>query len=281
MTITVAGLYCYPVKSCRGIPLRTAEVGAKGIRHDRQWMVVNEEGLLVSQIGVQRMAADVKSMCLIETAIDGDRLVLRAPGMPPLALPLEGVEGEAVEAKVWMDSCPSVDQGDEAAGWLTAFLSRERPGEYRLVRMPEGEARRAGPILWKSATPEVPTAFANQYPFLVISQASLDDLNGRLPAPVGVDRFRPNIVISGCEPYAEDHVAGFRVGLIEFRGRSQCVRCAVITADQATGERGKEPLKTLATYRKHDRGVVFGRNFDYMGSGTLTVGDRVEILERD
>lgn len=272
--IIVIGLYCYPVKSCRGLSLQIAEIGRIGMRFDRQWMVVDEQGMFVAQRGDGGLGVGIKTMCLIETSRQGSKLALTAPEMPALALPLEGSNGETREVQVWKSKCEAIDQGDEAAGWLTAYLSRERQGNYRLVRMTDEGIRKA-----KHGESEL--AFADAYPFLVISQASLDDLNGRLAEPLSMNRFRPNIVLGGSEPYAEDRMRQIRIGALDFFGMTLCVRCPITTTNQLTAERGKEPLRTLATYRKTEDGVVFGRNFNHRGVGAISLGDRVDVLECD
>jgi uncharacterized protein YcbX len=128
--------------------------------------------------------------------------------------------------------------------------------------------------------PEDRVAFADAFPFLLISEASLADLNARMDTPLPMNRFRPNIVITGCEPYAEDTWPSLRIGSVDFAAAKACVRCTVTTTDQATTERGAEPLKTLATYRKTETGVIFGQNLIHLNRGTLRVGDTVTISER-
>lgn len=270
--IRVSGLYCYPVKSCRGISLQGAVIGRMGIHYDRQWMVVDENGMFVAQRASGGLGVPVKSLCRIETSFLSDwDLVLSAPEMPQLSIPLHGVEGETVPIQVWESTGEGVDQGHEAQEWLTTFLSRERAGVYRLVRMSDDGVR-------KTKSGESELAFADAYPFLVVSQESLDDLNARMPEPLPMDRFRPNIVLSGGNPYEEDLMERFVTGGVEFSGAKHCVRCAITTTNQHTGERGKEPLTTLATYRKTPKGVIFGRNFDHHGIGIIRVGDKVEVL---
>lgn len=270
--LSVAELYCYPVKSCRGIRLERAEVGRMGIRHDRQWMVVRDDGIFVAQRGADGLHNGVRSLGQVETAITDGVLSLRAADMPELNLPVAGVDGQRLAAQVWSSAVFAVDQGREASDWFTAYLSRERPGRYRLVRMPDDGVRTAN----RGAGH---LAFADGYPFMVLSTASLADLNARMPAPLPVDRYRPSMVLSAAEPYVEDRVERMRVREIELSGTTRCVRCPIPTFDQRTGARGKEPLRTLATYRRTPRGVVFGRNFNHAGTGTISVGDAVEVLE--
>lgn len=261
----ITGLHVYPVKSCRGIALEAAEVGRMGIRYDRQWMFVDERGMFLAQRAEGTKGVEARSLCLIRTALTDDVLRLTAPDMPPLDLPLEGRDGPGVDVQVWDAGMTGIDQGPEAARWASTFLARERPGHYRLVRMPDDWTRHA-------STGESTLAYADGYPFLVISEESLAELNSRLQAPLPMNRFRPNIVLGGCEPYDEDHLDRIRIGSVEFEGMTLCARCPIPTTDQETGERSKEPLRTLATYRRTDRGVVFGRNFNHRGAGRIAVG---------
>jgi uncharacterized protein YcbX len=268
--LQVSGLHIYPVKSCGGISLTEAEVGRMGLRYDRQWAFVDERGMFVAQRDARGLGVAVPTMCLIGTQVDAEQLVLTAPGMPALAVPLAGHDGPDVAVRVWDSHTSGVDQGAEASAWATEVLSRERPGRYRLVRMAERTQRR-------SKLGDGQLGYADAYPCLVISEASLADLNARMPAPLPMNRFRPNLVIRGGAPYVEDTLDRFRIGGVEFTGTTQCVRCPIPTIDQQTAARGKEPLRTLATYRRQPDGVVFGRNVNHAGTGRVRVGDVVEV----
>lgn len=268
MSLTVSGLFVYPVKSCRGIPLREADVGRMGIRHDRQWMVIDEHGMFVAQRSEAGLGVGVRTMCLVGTAIDGDQLVLTAPDMPPLSLPTAGVPGVQHAVQVWKSHTAGMDQGDEAAAWFTEYFSRERPGRYRLVRMPDDGVR-------MPKRGESPLAFADGYPFLIIGEASLADLNARLADPLPMNRFRPNIVIAGAPPYFEDDVARVTIRGVAFENMAPCLRCPIPATDQETAVRAKEPLTTLATYRRRDGGVAFGSNFNHRGEGRIHLDDLV------
>lgn len=264
--IDVASLHVYPVKSCGGVTLAESQVARTGLRYDRQWVFVDEHGMFVAQRDSRGLGIPVRTMCLIGTAIGTDTLTLTAPGMPPLAVPLAGHDGSEVPVRVWDSHTHGVDQGVEAADWASEVLSRERPGRYRLVRMAERTHRRS-----KLGDGEV--AYGDAYPFLVVSEESLADLNARMVTPLSMERFRPNLVIRGGPPYAEDTLDRFRIGDVQFTGATLCIRCPIPTTDPRTAERGKEPLKTLATYRRQADGVVFGRNCNHAGSGTIRVGD--------
>ena len=241
-----------------------------GLRYDRQWAFVDEHGMFVAQRDSRGLGMPVRTMCLIETAIADGTLTLTAPDMPPLHVPADGVDGPDVPVQVWESHTSGVDQGADAGAWATEVLSRERPGRYRLVRMPDRTHRRS-----KIGDGEV--AYGDAYPFLVISEESLADLNARHARTAADEPL----------PAQHRHRAAARrtsktrsIASASGPSSSPARRCASAarfpTTDQRTAERGKEPLKTLATYRKQPDGVVFGRNFNHAGTGSVRVGDRVE-----
>ena len=262
----LSGVYVYPIKSCGGISLQSADLGATGLLHDRRWMLVDEGGGFLSQRRHPRMA-------LISSLFAPDRLVVRAPGMPDLEVPLRGEDGERIDVEVWGDA----QRGEPVGGYADRWFGRFLGARCRLVRKPEDDVR---PVHSAYARSGDQTSFADSFPLLLISEASLEDLNRRLESPVTMDRFRPNLVVRGCGPYAEDGWDEIRAGGAVFRVAEACPRCAISTVDQGSGERGKEPLKTLATYRKLGGGVLFGRNLIHTSPGTVRVGDPVEVKPR-
>jgi uncharacterized protein YcbX len=263
--ITVTALYHYPIKSCAGIALTEARLEPRGIRHDRELLIVDAatDGFLTQR--------EAPRMALIAPRIADGALRAHAPGMAELVLPIVE-DGPTREVGIWRDRCLAVDQGDEAAAWLSAFLGRP----CRLVRMAPDFVRPVDPTY---AAPGDQVGFADGFPCLLIAEESLADLNARLNAPLPMNRFRPNIVIAGGAPFGEDRVRRLRIGDVEFAAPKSCARCTITTVDQATGETGKEPLRTFATFRKARRGVMFGQNLIHAGAGTIRVGDRVEALE--
>ena len=230
-------------------------------------MFVDERGMFVAQRDGRGLGTAIISVCLVGTAIADGTLTLTAPSMPALRIAIDQ-GGVDVPVTIWDDRLSAIDQGDEAEAWATEWLSRERPGRYRLVRMPDDRQRR-------SKIGEGEVAFNDAYPFLVISEASLADLNRRLAEPLPMNRFRPNVVLSGTAPYEEDGMDRFQIGGIAFHGTTRCLRCPTTATNQDTAERGKEPLRTLATYRRDPDGVVFGRNFNHAGTGRIAVGDAI------
>ena len=262
----VSQLVIYPIKSCRGVEVDLATVGSTGFELDRRWMVIGDDGRFLSQREHHQLA-------LVRVRMDEDRLRLDAPGLPSLEVGFEGEVGPASRVQVWDDECAAVAEGEDTARWFSRHLGCSA----RLVRMASDDAR---PLGSSTAQPGDHVSFADGFPFLLLSTASLDGLNRRLSLPVPMDRFRPNIVIDGCEPHAEDGWHRVRIGEVSFRFAKPCARCVVTTVDQATGERGREPLRTLSTYRTVDGQVLFGQNLVHEGRGVVRVGDLVEILDK-
>jgi uncharacterized protein YcbX len=191
-----------------------------------------------------------------------------AAGMPTLETPLDPAPAVATTVTVWDDTCNATWLGEKASSWFSDFLDCA----CSLVHMDANTIRPANPAL---APPESRVSFADGFPFLLISEESLADLNRRLAEPLPMNRFRPNLVVAGGEPYAEDHWTRLQIGGIELRVVKPCGRCLVTTTNQTTGERGKEPLRTLATYRKVGQDVMFGQNVVHQGPGHLRIGDTV------
>ena len=261
VTLRLTGLTIYPIKSARGIPLEESEVDQFGLRHDRRWMVVNPSGEFLSQRTHPRLA-------LVAPVIDGETLRIIAPEMPPLEVPLHPKDIVRSRVAVWRDFCPASWLGENAAGWFSEFLDCA----CSLVHMSDSVIRPADPVF---APPGTRVSFADGFPFLLISEESLADLNRRLAHPLPMNRFRPNLVVAGAEPYAEDEWQRIEIGGLPMRVVKPCGRCVVTTTDQATGERGKEPLRTLATYRNRGGEVMFGQNVLHERPGRLRLGDPI------
>jgi hypothetical protein len=263
MSIRLTGLNIYPIKSARGIPLAESAVDEFGLRYDRRWMVVDESGVFLSQRSHPRLA-------LVVPSVSDETLQVDAPGMPTLQTPLHPKATVATRVTVWDDTCPATWVGGPAAEWFSDFLGTA----CTLVHMADDVVRPANPAF---AAAEVRVSFADGFPFLLISEESLADLNRRLTDPVPMNRFRPNLVVAGGGPYDEDGWGSIEIGGVRLQVVKPCDRCLVTTTDQATGERGKEPLRTLATYRKVGGEVMFGQNVVHENTGRLRVGDSVTI----
>jgi uncharacterized protein YcbX len=262
--LRLAGLYRYPIKSLAGQAQQLMPVGPRGPELDRHWMLVDAQGRFLTQRQLPRMA-------LIATQfVDGGELRLQAPGMPDFVVGASG--GDRLDVHVWRDSLTAVRVGDVADQWLSDFLGVH----CHLVELPDDVRRPVDPVY---ATSDDQVGLADGFPFLLISQASLDDLNDRLQTPLSMLRFRPNLVVTGCGPHAEDDWRRIRIDAMEFRVAKPCSRCIIPTIDPATGERGREPMRTLLTYRRRDNKVYFGQNLIHDGVGRLQLGMSVEVLE--
>lgn len=264
--IKLSSLHIYPVKSFRGIELKTSQIHPKGPFMDRRFMAVDANGRFLSQ-------RQHPEMSQVHTELHEDKVILKAKNHPPFTIKAT-LDGERRPVTIWNDTVTGIDQGDEAASWLKAALNMEA----RLVFMPDETFRKVDPRYAVNEKNEV--SFADAYPVLVISEASLQDLNSKLEKPILMNRFRPNLVVSGCTPFEEDSWKKIRIGNVIFHGVKPCSRCVLTTVDQETGERGPEPLETLVTYRKKENKILFGQNLIPEDYGTVSVGDAVEVLEK-
>lgn len=271
----VLSLFHYPVKSCAGISLTSAQLDDRGIVEDRKWMVVDAHGNCLTQRDLPSMALIVprlrKSAVASSGQADTGMLELAAPGMPALIVPSQEGRQAPHPVSVWSDECPAIDEGSDVADWLSEFLGRP----CRLVQMAPSSERRTSRKLPEGDSVKI--SFVDSCPLLLISQESLDDLNKRLPEPVPMNRFRPNVVVEGLGAFQEDCVTSVRVGCETLFRAKPCARCVLTTIDQSTANRGLEPLRTLSRYRTQDNKVLFGVYFLHRGPGAISVGDPVEI----
>lgn len=247
--ITLASLHTYPVKSCRGIAHSIVRLTEAGLEHDREWMFVGPGGRFVTQ-------REIPGLARVDVELDAGTLRLSASGAGGVAVSLE-FQGARTEVNVWGDVVGAFDQGDQVAAWASALFGRE----LRLVRF-DREARRLSSRDFTGAI-EAPNRFSDGYPLLVVSRASLDDLNSRLPVPLPMDRFRPNLVLEGLPPYGEDSLRDLVADGVRLRIVKPCTRCVITTTDQQTGAVvGDEPVRTLRAYRWDAglKGVTFGQN---------------------
>lgn len=254
---TIAALNLHPIKSCAAAPVDEALLIETGLQLDRAWMVVDAEGKMLTQRRWPRMA-------LVQQRLRADDMVLRAPGMLALHVHLDHVEAPA-RAQVWRDEVAAYDMGALAAQWFSDFLGTPA----RLVRF-DPECKRLADRNWTGEI-EAEVAFADGFPLLVASTASLAELNRRLAAQgmaaVGPERFRANIWLDGLQPHDEDRIEEIEIdadgGPVRIRLVKPCVRCPIPNVDPTTGERGDEPGRTLAGYRADARmngGITFGMN---------------------
>ena len=273
---TLSELVIYPIKSCAGLSVPEARLALDGLSaggvHDREWMVVTREGLFLTQREYPRMAT-------VTPRIEADELVVDAPGMPTIRLPLaHDAAAPTIEVLIWDDHVLAADCGENTAAWFSDAIG----APCRLVRF-RPDVHRPTSTKWTGGTPSA-TRFSDGYPILLIGQSSLDDLNTRLRnagrEELPMNRFRPNVVVEGIDAFEEDFVAAFADGDISLRPVKPCARCQIPSVDQSTGIPGPDPLDILQTYRANarmDGAVTLGMNViiqDGIGH-TLRVGQQL------
>jgi hypothetical protein len=272
----VSGLFIYPIKSCRGIALERVTVTPKGFAYDREFMLVDGQGTFLTQRQYPRLAT-------IQVSLNPTHLQLTAENHHPFALPLtfSGIEKSVT---VWRDRAIALDQGDEVAEWFQRVLGLDQ--SVRLVRQSPDHPRPVDPKF--RPRPDSTVSFADGFPILVTNTASLAELNQRIQAnqgqPVGMDRFRPNLVIHTDQPFAESDWQRLAIAQVALDLVKPCSRCVVTTTDQHTGDRHEgsglaEPLATLSQFRNlPGQGILFGENAVPQTLGEITLGDRVTVL---
>ncbi len=262
----VQNLYLYPIKSLGGISVQEAEVEERGFKYDRRWMLVDPSGEFLTQRQHPKLA-------LLQVALGKSELTVfsKVDSSRKITFDLEMNSGKEMQVKVWGDEVAALQVAPTVSAWFSDFLGMD----VELVVMPESSHRKLDP---RYAVQEESVSFADGMPYVIIGQASLDELNGRLADPVGMDRFRPNLVFSGGDAYAEDQFKQLQIGEVEFQVVKPCARCVMITVDQEKGTKGKEPLATLATYRSQGAKVYFGQNAVSLTQGIVRVGDLIQPL---
>jgi uncharacterized protein len=257
-------LFVYPVKSAAGIELQHTQIDDFGVEHDRRFLVVDDDDVFMTQREHPRMS-------LIHIAIEPPRLVFTASDHSSCTVPLRPTAGERTRVQIWDDVVGAVRLPE-----ATEFLSDAIGVPCSLVYMPDDVVR---PLHRIYSARRDRVGFADKFPLLILSQGSIDALNARLQQPVDVRRFRPNLLIDGVPPQAEDTWARIRVGSLEIHVIEPRARCSITTVNPDTGVRGKEPLRTLATYRVRDGQVYFAQDSIHAGPGELHTGDPLEVLE--
>lgn len=268
--IVISALYSYPIKGCAALSHDQILLDERGPVWDRRWMLVDGDGLFVSQ-------RERPALARVQPALDAESLRISTAGMPPLVIPLQAARGVPRAVTIWNDICEAWDEGRAAGEWFSQFLG----DAVRLVRMTDSWFRTVDP---RYAPQPAQTGFSDGFPLLLVSEESLDDLNGRLQGqgsqPVPMNRFRPNVVVRGAGPFAEDGWRTLRAGAVTLDVVKPCARCLVTTVDQQTGtipDRA-EPLATLSSYRKQGSKVLFTQNVVHRAPGSLAVGTPLEIL---
>ena len=271
VSLTLTSLYLYPVKSLGGYAVTESQVTARGLQHDRRWLLVDEHNRFMTQRQHPELA-----LLAISPAYNGFLISHRQrPDLLPLFVPFKATPDRTLFVTIWDDLVWAWRGSPQADEWLRAALDRP----CRLVYMSDMVRRDVEPEL----NPEGQlVSFADGYPFLLIGEAALADLNTRLPQPVPMNRFRPNLVFAGGAPYEDDTWEEFLVGDVLFRAVRGCGRCVLTTIDQQTATKSPdgEPLRTLATYRRVENSTLFGQNVTGASQGHLRVGDAITVLSR-
>jgi uncharacterized protein YcbX len=261
---TLSEINIYPIKSLAGISLQSSEVEERGLKYDRRWLLVNESNSFFTQ-------REFPEMALIKVAAEDTGLKIhhKTKIVEPLFIPFEFEHTKKDKVIIWNDTVPGEFYNDQIDGWFSDILDTK----CRLVKMPESTRR----VVDKTYVKNKIVSFADGYPFLIIGQASLDDLNSRLNKFLPMNRFRPNFVFTGGNPYEEDKWKKFKIGDVKFRAVKPCARCVITTTDQETAERAHEPLLTLSKYRKIENKVMFGMNLVCESTGEVKIGDKIEF----
>jgi uncharacterized protein len=264
----ISEINIYPIKSLAGISVDSATIEDRGLAIDRRWMLVDAANNFITQREVPAMATVGLSVAegSIRAAMNGDSI----------ELPFEPGGDKKGRVKIWSSSVKAAFYDDTVNGWFSARLGVE----CSLVRMPDSSKRLVNPFYSVRKFQDT-VSFADGYPFMLLGQASVDELNSRLSEPLPMNRFRPNFVVEGSEPFAEDTWKKIRIGETVFHVVKPCERCAITTVDQTKGEKaGPEPLKTLNTFRNRKGKLLFGQNLiAETAGGTVKIGDAIDVME--
>lgn len=267
--LQLSEIWIYPVKSLGGIKLQNAKVTDRGLEHDRRWLLVDENGLFLSQ-------REYPELALFQPEIIEDFLnITHRVKLATIKIPLHQSFSESdaiINVTVWEDNIQAYELSSEVSDWFTENLGFS----VRLVYMPDKSHRKVESKY--ALTEDNINSFSDGYPFLIIGQSSLDDLNSRLKESLPMNRFRPNFVFTGGEAYEEESWKEFTIGELTFFGVKPCARCIMTTVDQEKGViSGKDPLLTLSKYRKVGNNVLFGQNLIGPKEGSVSVGDAIAV----
>ena len=265
--LQVSQLYIYPIKSLGGVAVSTAVVTDRGFQHDRRWMLVDDNNRFLSQREIAAMA-----LLQVEILPDGLKVYHKKNANDYINIPLIPVIDKVVTSDIWGIPCNAKLVDPAADKWFSEILNFP----CRLVYMAEETIVK---VEEQYAVNNDLTSFSDGYPILMISEASLQDLNNRTGESLPMNRFRPNLVFTGGEAFVEDTMKEFTINGYTFFGVKPSARCVVTTIDQDTTEKGKEPLKTLSLYRRKDAKVYFGQNVIAAGIGKINIGDAISILQ--
>ncbi|HSL87945.1 MAG TPA: MOSC N-terminal beta barrel domain-containing protein [Ignavibacteriaceae bacterium] len=267
-SLTLSEINIFPVKSLGGISLQSSVVEERGLQYDRRWLLVDDKGVFITQ-------RDFPQMALMELSLSENNLSVKYKSdssLPAISIPLKFFSDERIDVIIWDDKCKAVPVNKEYDDWFSETLKMK----CRLVKMPDDERRI---VEKKFISEDKIVSFADAYPFLIIGQSSLNDLNSKMIVKLPMNRFRTNFVISGGKPFEEDKWKNFNIGDVKFKAVKPCARCVITTTDQETAVRSEEPLRTLATYRNFKNKVLFGMNLIAFSNGTVKVGDSITLID--
>lgn len=278
-SLYVSELFIHPLKSAQGISVANIAMNRMGVVNDRRWMLVNDQGQFLTQRQCRSMALIRAALCdkqgneALDIACEAAMLKFSAPAMTDLRVLIP--TAKPINVQIWNDACQALDAGQTAADWFSCYLKTP----VRLVYMPDTTYRLVDPAFAKD---KQSVNFADGFPLMMIGQGSLDDLNTRLNTPVTMQRFRPNIVIAGASPFAEDKWRALKIhtenAKLEFKRVKPCSRCVIPGINLDTGEYQAEVLQVLSAYRKKQGKIYFGQNLLGPDTGTIRVGDKVEVI---
>ena len=263
--LTLSEINIYPVKSLSGISLQSSEVEERGLKYDRRWVLVDESKTFITQ-------RDFQEMALINVSIENNGLMLKhkTKTFQPLFVPFDFEHSKNDKVVIWDDTVFGEFYNNQIDDWFSEILGIN----CHLVKMPESTKRNVDEAYAENKI----VSFADAFPFMIIGQSSLDDLNSRMEVPLPMNRFRTNFVFTGGKPFEEDHWKKFKVGDMKFEAVKPCARCIITTTDQDTAERFKEPLLTLSKFRNFNNKVMFGMNLVCESTGNVQVGDKIELI---
>ena len=264
--LTLSEINIYPIKSLGGISLQSSVVEERGLKYDRRWVLVDESNKFFTQ-------RDFPEMALIKVSVEQDGLKLqhKAITIEPLFIPFEFAHSKRDKVAIWDDNVTGEFYNPRVDNWFSEIIGIK----CHLVRMPESTKRAVDEYYAKNKI----VSFADGYPFLIIGQASLNDLNSKMEVPLPMNRFRTNFVVTGGKPFEEDEWKKIKINEVEFDVIKPCARCVITTVDQNTGEKGKEPLTALSKFRKVNGNVLFGQNMVADNYGQIEVGSEIEVLK--
>jgi uncharacterized protein YcbX len=265
--LTVSELFIYPVKSLGGIPVSSAKVTDRGFEYDRRWMLVDFNNRFLTQRELPTMA-----LLQVNLTANGLKVCHKKNITSQINIPFIPETQEEVTVEIFEESCKAIFVSKIVDEWFSQILAIN----CRLVYMP-GSSKRF--VDERYAINHEITNFSDGYPFLIIGQASLDDLNYRLAEALPINRFRPNIVFTGGKPYEEDGMEHFTINKVNFYGVKLSARCVITSVNQDNANKAIEPLRTLATYRQKNNKIYFGQNLLHDGEGTIRVGDAIEVMK--